>query len=528
VLLFNRGEFERAAESFEAVLREVRDPNDPDHCLARVQAAEARANLGLAFFHAGDFTRAEREFGLALEEHPTFPDLRYYRARIRERSGRLAEAVADLEQAVNEQPHYLEAHLLLAVCRGQLGERERSAAALQAALELGWAPPAGLDPAAAAQWSGEAWRQLLAPGPAANASGPLHAALQRHAEGDLSGAIADLARAVDEKPTWADLRARLAGLLLEAGRTDEALAHLAVALERNPGYLEARLLATRAELERGRAAEAEAHATAALAKHPDYPDLHFWLGLVRFRAGDLAGAVAPLERATELNRQFARAQRLLGLVYHALGRYDDALRAVRRGLSRDREVPGGDLEPALLLLDAGDFEGAEQWLLRTVALRPQHPDVHVALARARRGLGRADEARAAYREALRVAPGYDAAALEAAALEIETGHAGAAEELLVGLVARRPGWADAHALLGRARLLGDRAAEAEAALREALRLHPGFAAAHADLGWALLRQGRAADADAAFGEALELDPLHALPRQQLEWRELLVSARDAN
>ena len=41
ILHFNRGEFERAAECFESVLREVPDPNDPDHCLALVHAAEA-------------------------------------------------------------------------------------------------------------------------------------------------------------------------------------------------------------------------------------------------------------------------------------------------------------------------------------------------------------------------------------------------------------------------------------------------------------------------------------------------------
>ncbi len=529
VLHFNRGEFEKAAECFEAVLKERRDPNDPDHCLARVQAAEARANLGLAFFHAGDYARADREFSIALEENPTFPDLRYYRARIAERSGRLEDAIADLERAVAEHPRYLQAHLLLAVCLGQKGERPRSQAALQSALELGWAPPAGLDPEASPTWSGDAWKQLLGSGPTppGAAAPPLHEAMQRHAAGDLAGAIDELARAVEEKPTWADLRARLAGLLLEAGRADEALRHLAVALERNPGYLEARLLAARAELECGRATDAEAHVAAALIKNPEYPDLHFWAGLARFRAGDLPGAAAALERATELNRQFARAQRLLGLVYHALGRYDDALRAVRKGLSRDREVPGGDLEPALLLLDAGDFAAAEEWLVRTVAMRPQYPDVHMALARARRGMGRLEEARASYREALRVAPLYDAAALELAALEIEAGRPTAAVEALTPLMGRRTGWADAHALMGRARLLLEQPVEAEAALREALRLHPGFAAAHADLGWALLRQGRTTEADVSFGRALELDPLHALPRQQLEWRELLTTARES-
>src|SRR5262249_21350333 len=161
ILHFNRGEFERAAECFEAVLQEVRDPDDPDHCLARVHAAEARANLGLAYQHAGDFVRAEAQFTRALEEHPTFPGLRYQRARIYERSGRTAEAIADLERALAEHPHYVEALLLLAVCLAQGSERERSVAVLGEALALGLEAPDWVTPEVARGWTGEQWRRLL-------------------------------------------------------------------------------------------------------------------------------------------------------------------------------------------------------------------------------------------------------------------------------------------------------------------------------------------------------------------------------
>jgi Flp pilus assembly protein TadD len=133
----------------------------------------------------------------------------------------------------------------------------------------------------------------------------------------------------------------------------------------------------------------------------------------------------------------------------------------------------------------------------------------------------------AYDQALELQPGYDAAALEHAALALELARPEAAETRLVALLARRPRWADAHALLGRARLTRGDAAGAEPPLRAALAIHPGFAAARADLGWVLLRQGRAAEADAEFALALELDPLHALPRDQLAWRELLAGTREA-
>ena len=115
--------------------------------------------------------------------------------------------------------------------------------------------------------------------------------------------------------------------------------------------------------------------------------------------------------------------------------------------------------------------------------------------------------------------------LERAALALEMGRPEVAEARLVPLLVRRAHWADAHALLGRARLARTDAAGAETALRAALAIHPGFASARADLGWALLRLGRAVEADREFALALELDPLHALPREQMAWREWLTTSR---
>src|SRR5580765_6718065 len=157
MLHFNRGEYESAASEFEVALAEVRDPGDPDYSLARCFAAEARGHLGLACFHAGQYARAEQHFTRALEESPSFPDLRYYRARIRERSGRAAEAVTDLEQALVDQPRYLEAFLLLAVCRAQLHDRPGAIAALEQALALGFVLPDGLAAAAAPGWGATEW-----------------------------------------------------------------------------------------------------------------------------------------------------------------------------------------------------------------------------------------------------------------------------------------------------------------------------------------------------------------------------------
>src|SRR5206468_229603 len=164
------------------------------------------------------------------------------------------------------------------------------------------------------------------PGTATGRLGALESALERYHTGDLAGATEALAVAVAENPEYADLRCRYAGLLLETGRADEALDQLTAALRINPRYLEARLLA-------------------------------------------------------------ARAQRLLGLIYHALGRQDEALRAVRRGLTRDRELPREALDAAAMLLSIGDRAGAESEIQRALSLQPDYPDLHLAQARIRSARG---------------------------------------------------------------------------------------------------------------------------------------------
>ena len=47
-------------------------------------------------------------------------------------------------------------------------------------------------------------------------------------------------------------------------------------------------------------------------------------------------------------------QRLLGLVYHALGRNDDALRSVRRGLGKSHEVLQSVIAASQLLQELGN------------------------------------------------------------------------------------------------------------------------------------------------------------------------------
>ena len=147
-------------------------------------------------------------------------------------------------------------------------------AALGRALALGYELPVALAGSPSARWETGDWARLApavprSPAVAAGQPAPVDRALARYHHGDLAGAIAELERAVGERPSYADLRCRLAGLLLESGRIDEALEHLDVALLINPRYLEARLLSARARPERGEVDEAVRMTEAAVEAYPD-------------------------------------------------------------------------------------------------------------------------------------------------------------------------------------------------------------------------------------------------------------------
>jgi tetratricopeptide (TPR) repeat protein len=443
---------------------------------------------------------------------------------VRERCGRLDDAIADLQAALADHPRYGEALQLLAVCLGQKQDEVGAGMALDAALGEGYPLPhtvRGLDGAA---WDSAETRPvpdaMVVAGPGRSAA----ESQECYRAGDLAGAVEAMRREVREHPRWPDRRFRLGTLWLESGEFEWALLELEEALAIHPRYLSARKLAVRAALEFGDAARAVRHAERAVADFPAYPDLHYWLGLARARASALADAEVALRQAVELNRQFARAQRLLGLVLLARGQRDEAIRALRRGFTRDRELPGEALRSAAQLLGLESSGGVAAELRRAIAIQPDYPDLHVALARAHRASGSLEDARDAYRRALQLAPQYDAAELELALVELALGAMANAEARLATLAERRPQWPDVLALLGRVRLLRGDAGAAERALRASLALAPEDAGVHAELGWALKALERTDEADAEFAEALRIAPRGATPRDRLEWLEAMKKA----
>ena len=142
----------------------------------------------------------------------------------------------------------------------------------------------------------------------------------------------------------------------------------------------------------------------------------------------------------------------------------------------------------VLLLDAGDFAGAERALRQALALRPGHAGGHYKLANACKEQDKLAEAERHYLAALALDPRY----------------------------------AEAHNNYGTVQQLLQRGEAAQASYRRAIELKPGLAQPYLNLGRLLQQIGKAAEAQACYAQAL-----HHVPEPEV-FRHLLDAAQGAS
>jgi tetratricopeptide (TPR) repeat protein len=224
----------------------------------------------------------------------------------------------------------------------------------------------------------------------------------------------------------------------------------------------------------------------ALSLNPDNLTAHRMLGRLLTGPTNNAEAVVHLQAVVRLEPHDPVARYNLGITlaaggdhFGAIPHFEDAL----RHLSTVRDLPGGAgiAKPALpealhlSLGDAyariGDHAGAERHYREALQLAPDFPAAHNALGQLLLDSGRAGEAEAAFREAVRLAA-----------------------------------YPEAHHNLGLLLLNAQRLKEAEEQLALAIELSPNLGRAYHSLGLLRLRQGRSAEACGFFREALRCNP----------------------
>jgi tetratricopeptide (TPR) repeat protein len=300
----------------------------------------------------------------------------------------------------------------------------------------------------------------------------------------------------------------LDGLALQRlARHAEAAAHFDEALQRSPAYLPARVKLAESLLETGSLDRAEPLFDALRREPASEPAAELGLGRIAAAKGQHDAAVAHLERAVALFPEWGAAHYALALSYRALGRPDEAQRALERNAQYGPRWPAQsdsvyatvtalrndaqtDLQRGLKLAEAGDLAGAIAAHEAALARDPSIARAHVNLISL---YGRThDWERAEHHYRAVVALGFN----------LDEAHY------------------DYGVLLG----LQERWGPAAEAYRQAIAINPRHALAHNNLGQILERDRHFDEAATAYRQAVDSEPAFRLGRFNLG-RMLLALGR---
>ncbi len=236
---------------------------------------------GREHYERREFDRARQCLRDVLEraEGGGYADVHNMLGVIEHDRGHFEEARAHFEEALRINPHYTEAALNLAVTLNDLGAYEEAKRVYRAATTRETGSTDRLDP--------------FVKGKIAN----LHAevAVAYDDAGLPREAIEELSKAVRLRPSFADLRLRLANLYRRCGDLDAARVELEHAVEHRPDYAPARVALGVVCLEQGDPDEAQAQWEHAVRIDPEDRSARMYLRMVEagFAHPSVAGAPAP-------------------------------------------------------------------------------------------------------------------------------------------------------------------------------------------------------------------------------------------
>lgn len=254
----------------------------------------------------------------------------------------------------------------------------------------------------------------------------------------LLRAPARLLRSQRESRVWTELESAVAAF--NQRNYPEVIAKCRIALQREPRSAQANHLCARALIELDRHTEAEAYLNAAVSADPALAEAHSDLALVRLKAGDHQAAEQYCRRAVTIQPKEPRYRVHLAEILEATGRDKEALDELlvaqeyapeqldvlqqlilkldQMGMyaealhiaERSKVELGETFETCFFLAYArystGDLQGAVDAGRRAVSFRTDVPGIYVTIGSALLSLGKAEEAAASYKRALKVMPDY--------------------------------------------------------------------------------------------------------------------------
>ncbi|MBI4986755.1 MAG: tetratricopeptide repeat protein [Rhodocyclales bacterium] len=232
------------------------------------------------------------------------------------------------------------------------------------------------------------------------------------------GQIAEERKSWDEAVQWYSgvaageqylaAQMRLANALFKSGKLDDARRSLRQAQAGNPRE-RAQLVLAEAQLLRdaGRHADAYGVLEAGLAAAPNQPDLLYEAALTAERLGRKDAAERDLRLLIQVKPDHAHAYNALGYSLVERGeRFDEAQQLIDKALQLSPDDPYILDSKGWLLYRKGDVSGALDVLQKALALRAD-PEIAAHYGEVLWIVGRRDEARKAWNDAVKASPGNE-------------------------------------------------------------------------------------------------------------------------
>jgi len=275
VRAFERGDFELAAESFDACMSHSADSTT--RRLARFYLGQCHARLGHRALADGDAKEAAGQFRKALDLHPSYPDLHFHLGQAYGAMGQPAKQEAELRLALEINPMYAEALLQLGALQYAAGETNAGMDTIMRAVRMGQDVEADKYRAVAvAHQSGDSGQVLamlaqLTVGASSAPEQQVQLGDRQVAGRQFLEASHAYEAALALVPQYADVRCKYGQTLLELDRVEEAAEQFRAALAINPKYADAHAFLGIALRRQGLNAEAKEAFNKALVCNPDHP-----------------------------------------------------------------------------------------------------------------------------------------------------------------------------------------------------------------------------------------------------------------
>jgi Tfp pilus assembly protein PilF len=277
----------------------------------------------LTFFNNGDYRKACREFEsylsrIAVEGKSQDQEMiRMYMvesyveySKQAHRDGKLAEAAAALEKAVDIQPRYADVHLSLGTLYAELGRIGESRECFNRALAIN---PAYLRA-----------RVMLA--------------MSYSAGGEGARAVEELEKSLTTAPSFLAVQiAELMQCIRTEASTDERDALFRKLLEEKPTSAQVSKQIALESIQNGEYDAAIAELKKSLSMTPNYPDIHNLLGIAYANRGMTDDAIMEFETALKINPDYLKARLNLALALYEKGARDESMRNLDLVLELDPE-----------------------------------------------------------------------------------------------------------------------------------------------------------------------------------------------